>query len=267
MVGRSTVDFEVMVQWITALRLVHWPGPVFLMPEIYAAGHWIGVVPLRNLCTYRALQDPTWDYLLWIDADHKVHHNLFGRVREHMRERRAIVGGLYYARTWPFEVQAFGDRAAGGVRFVSPVELVPALQRNESRLMQVAGVGTGCMLIRRDVLERMAGIRGPLSIWRADAVDPAEQLRQVEAGEQISGVMTEDILFCLDAADHLGVKTWLDLDPRMETGHVGTETRDRNHYLAAHQVVARTPEEMEQIRVGLRKRGYDLVTEQGDVVG
>lgn len=236
MVGRSSVSFEVLKQWIAALREIYWPGPTFLMPEIYAAGAWIGVVPLRNLCTYQALKDKSWPYMLFVDADHKVSHLIFERLQEHVKADLPVVGGLYYNRTYPFEVQAFSERGPGGVLYVQPDFLIPRLWPPRSSVIPIAGCGTGCMLIRRDVLERMAEIRGEGNIWRADRVPWEEQVKLLDSGERIAGVMTEDILFCLDVADHLGEQVWLDLDPRMETGHQGEETRDRRHYLAAHQV-------------------------------
>lgn len=262
MVGRNVVSFSVMQQWIHALRKVHWPGPDFTMPEIYSAGAWIGVVPLRNLCTYKALQDKSWDYLLWIDADHVIHHSLFERLEEHAQRGLAIVGGCYFARTFPFEVQAFGERQKGGVKYVSPQILAPIFSAGwpagvePAGLLPVAGVGTGCMLIRRDVLERMAVAKGhPMNIWRADRVPPEEQLRLIEAGESISGVMTEDILFCLDVKDELGEQTWLDVDPRMETGHVGEEPRDRRHWLSAHTI----PERVILDPAAIKRQGYEIV--------
>lgn len=254
MVGRSSVSFEVLKQWIGALRAVHWPGPTFIMPEIYAAGAWIGVVPLRNLVTYQALKDPTWPYLLWVDADHKVQSGIFGRLREHMESRLAVVGGCYFGRSYPFEVQAFSERDAGGVKYVPPQVLVPALYPPRSTIMAVAGCGTGCMLIRRDVLERMAELRGAGNVWRADRVPWEQQVKLLDSGEDISGVMTEDILFCLDVADELGEQVWLDLDPRMETGHQGEEARDRRHYLASHQVPATIDP-----RSVMPPRGYHMV--------
>ena len=259
-VGRSTVPFKVMAQWIMALRHQHWPGPTFQMPEIYAAGHWIGVTPLRNLLTFKALQDPSWDYLLWLDADHLVHHLLFERVAEHAADELPIVGGCYFSRDYPFEIQAFSRREAGGVHYVSPEILVPSLTGTSpsQKVMAVAGVGTGCMLIRRDVLESMAERRGAGGVWRVEAVPWEEQIKLLQAGEQISGVLTEDILFCLDVADELGEQVWLDLDPRMETGHVGEEARDRRHYLAAHQVQVPAGADLSQLTADLERRGYRL---------
>lgn len=265
MVGRSTVSFEVMMQWITALRKVHWPGPTFLMPEIYAAGAWTGVVPLRNLCTYVALKDPSWGWLLWIDADHKVNHTMFERLQDHVSADRAITGGVYFGRGYPFEVQAFSERVEGGVKYVPPEVLVPALQqprqyvRNEPQwpVLEVAGVGTGCMLVRRDVLERMAERRGHvLNVWRADRIEPDEQLKLLQGTAAISSVMTEDILFCIDVAELLGEKTWLDLDPRMETGHMGEEARDRRHYIASHTV----PDNVKLDTDAVKRSGYEVVS-------
>lgn len=271
MVGRSAVSFEVLKQWIGALREVHWPGPTFLMPEIYAAGAWTGVTPLRNLCTHKAMLDPSWQYLLWIDADHKVHHKLFERCQEHARAGRAVVGGPYFMRAYPFEVNAFGEQKADGVMYVSPTILVPALKEPGGYakalgmeppagsgwpVIPVTGVGTGTMLIRRDVLERMIEVRGEGNVWHVERVPWQQQVAMLERGEGISGVMTEDILFCLEVAEFLGETVWLDLDPRMETGHQGEQTVDRRHYIAAHEPLIPPGTNPADLQL---PRGYELV--------
>jgi hypothetical protein len=256
MVGRSSVSFEVLKQWIGALREIHWPGPTFLMPEIYAAGEWIGVVPARNLCTHVALQRPDWDGILWIDADHKINHQMFERLQEHMRAKRAVVGGPYYMRGYPFEINAFGERTRDGVMYVPPQTLVPLLDPPRSTVIPVAGVGTGTMLVRRDVLERMAELRGAGNIWHAEKIPWEQQIAFLERGEPLSGVMTEDILFCLDVAELLGEQVWLDLDPRMETGHQGEQTVDRRHYLAAHQITIAPGTDLSKLKL---PKGYEVV--------
>jgi hypothetical protein len=123
-------------------------------------------------------------------------------------------------------------------------------------MIPVAGVGTGCMLIRRDILELMANRRGgAMGVWRAEQVPIHEQIKLLEAGENISGVLTEDILFCLDVKDELGEQVWLDLDPRMETGHVGEEPRDRRHYLASHTI----PDGVKLDTEAIKRSGYEVV--------
>jgi hypothetical protein len=271
MVGRSSVSFEVLKQWIGALREVHWPGPTFIMPEIYAAGEWIGVVPLRNLCTYQALKDKSWDYLLWIDADHKVNHLIFARLQEHARARRAVVGGLYYMRGYPHEVNAFGERKEDGVMFIQPSLLVPSLKEPGGfakalgqdappgatwPVIPVAGVGTGTMLIRRDILERMAEVRGEGNVWHAGLIPWQQQVAFLERDEKISGVMSEDILFCLEVEEFLQEQVWLDLDPRMETGHQGEQTVDRRHYLAAHEPLVPPGTDLGKLKL---PKGYEVV--------
>lgn len=272
MVGRSTVPFRVLGNWIEALRRYHWPGPSFIYPEIYAAGAWIGVVPVRNIVTYRALQDRSWTHLLSIDADHIVHHLVFQRAKQLARDPRArVVGGAYYGRDYPFEVQAWGERVEDGVLFVRPELLVPGLQGDwtdipldwlhypvggGAPLLRVAGVGTGCMLIERTVLEELAERRGAGNVWHADSIPWERQVAMLEAGQSFSGVMTEDINFCLDVAAQLDVQVWLDLDQRMETGHLGEEPRDRRHYLASHQLVIREGSHP------LLPSGYEFVPEK-----
>lgn len=285
MVGRSQVSCEVMVQWIAALRRVWWPGPTFIEPEIYRAGAWIGVVPLRNLATYHMLRSPEpWDWVLWIDADHRVHHHLFGRVQQHARAGLELVCGPYFSRSYPFEVQAFSEATEGGVKYVPPEVIVPAFhEMREGRhpgpvldygklqwiehegenagapLVAIAGGGTGCMLIRRTVLERMAALRGQGNVWRVDRLPWEEQMKLLEQGEMISGIMTEDIMFCEDAHNLLGVQPWLDLDVRMETGHMGEQPVDRRQYLAAHQVVI--PPGVDPASV--LPKGYEYATPDG----
>lgn len=237
MVGRTSVDFEVMTQWIETLRRVHWPGPCFTLPEIYAAGAWIGVVPLRNIVVYHALnRADEWDDLLFIDADHKVSTGMVERIEEHAG-KYGILGGCYYQRSYPFEIQAVqGGAEEGGFYLLDARVAVPALMSLSSMVIEVAGVGTGCMLIRKDVLIAMNEKRGEGNVFRAQRIPWETQKALIEQGQSPSGIETEDYLFCCDARELLGERTYLDFDPRMETGHVGTETRDRRHYLASHTV-------------------------------
>lgn len=258
MAGRPTVPFLVMRNWVETLRAVHWPGPTFMVPDHYLIGHWIGVCPIRNIVTFRALQERSWSHLLWIDADHMIHPGIVERAYELAGDPRIEnVGGLYFARTYPFEVQAFGYRTdTGHINYITPVVMEPALRGGSIPrsalpnngvdafyqpaaglpLMRVVGLGTGCMMTRRDVLERMVELHGESDIWRVDRVPWLELRRLLEMGENPSGVLTEDVNFCMDIADMLGVPTWLDLDPRFESGHLGEEARGRQHYLAAHEL-------------------------------
>lgn len=285
MVSRSQVSGDVMMQWIAALRKVWWPGPTFTMPEIYRAGAWIGVVPLRNLLTYHMLHsDEPWDYVLSLDADHRVHHFLKDRCEQHARAGLELVCGPYYSRSYPFEMQAFIEVVEGGVKYVPPHVVLPAMKTMQAGmhpgplldaggldwrdhegpgagapLVKIAGGGTGCMLIARSVLERMAERRGEGNVWRVDRVPWEEQMRLLQEHEMISGIMTEDILFCQDAHDELGVDCWLDLDVRMETGHMGEMPVDRRQYIAAHEVVI--PPGVDPASV--IPPGYELATPDG----
>jgi len=242
MVSRPSVPQDVLKHWIEVLRGRHWPGPTYHQPDIYHSGAWVGVCPLRNLLTYRMLQDDTWDYVLSLDSDHIVTPGLIDRVQEHAARKRGLVGGLYYLRQYPFEVQAIGlgpkreEHSLGKLRPVPADVLVPRLDPPRREIIEVAGVGTGCMLIRRDVIERIALARGIGDVWHVEKVPWDEQIALLQQGQDVSGVMTEDYLFCVDAWELLGERTWLDLDPRMETGHVGEEIRGRRHYIAAHTV-------------------------------
>lgn len=255
MVGRTVVDFEVLTQWIETLRRVHWPGPCFTMPEIYANSGWIGVVPQRNIVVYHALKRADeWDDLLFIDADHKVSTGMIERIEEH-QGKYGILGGLYYLRSYPFEIQALQGADEHGFYILDARIVVPLLQTGASTVMEVVGVGTGCMLIRKDVLIRMRDARGEGNVFRAGRIPWETQLTFIEKGISISGIETEDYLFCCDARELLGERTYLDFDPRMETGHVGTETRDRRHYLASHTI----PPGANVDHEALAKAGYQVM--------
>lgn len=258
MAGRPNVPFVVLRNWIETLRAEHWPGPTWLEPDHYLIGHWMGVSPIRNIYTWRMLQDPTWTHVLSVDSDHLIHPAFLQRARELASDPNiGNVGGIYFGRQYPFEIQAFGYRSdTGHINYITPLVMVPALRGGSVPrsalpnngedafyqpptglpLLRVVGLGTGCMLTRRDVLEGMVAAHGQPDVWRVDRVPWIELQRLLEQGENPSGVLTEDVNFCMDIWDTLGVPTWLDLDPRFESGHLGEEARGRQHYLAAHEV-------------------------------
>lgn len=137
----------------------------------------------RNMIV-RMMLEAGHDWLLFLDDDQIFHPSLLTDLLAHDVE---IVGGLYLRRDEPFTANAYIGRTAQG-GFV-PIDLND-YQGDE--LLEVDAVGTGAMLIRRGVFERMP------EPWF------------------VRGEMTEDLIFCA-AQDGL---IYCDLGARV--GHMTT---------------------------------------------
>lgn len=139
--------------------------------------------PSRNLLARRALDEGA-DWLLFLDDDHVFGPDLLLRLLD---RRVDLVGALYLRRGRPFTPIAYSSRLPDD-RW-EPLDL-----GGRSGLVPVAAVGTGGMLVRREVLEAVA--------------EPWFE-RRPEG--------TEDLLFC-ESAIAAGVQPHVDLDARM--GHL-----------------------------------------------
>lgn len=102
--------------------------------------------PSRNLLARRALDEGA-DWLLFLDDDHVFGPDLLMRLLAHQVD---LVGALYLRRGRPFTPIAYRERLPDG-RWV-PIEL----SGRSPRLVEVAAVGTGGMLVRRAALEAIA---------------------------------------------------------------------------------------------------------------
>src|SRR5437588_135749 len=89
-----------------------------------------------------------------------------------------------------------------------PLHCATGLHRQRTQpadLIPVAGGGTGIMLIRRDVLERLAAKKGTPRIWEARTPSDAMRKKFDREGKPIT-MWTEDINFCLEVHRLLGVQ-------------------------------------------------------------
>lgn len=169
----------------------------------------------RNHVVKSALQYPDWERLLFIDSDMLFSENL-REIAESWED--PIVGGLYFRRRWPdfnpipgyiknpdhplYQVLEFTDVQ----RMVSNPGLHP-----------VDVLGTGCMGIRRDVLEMWAPDKMP---WFDTAIR--------EDGQEIIG---EDVMFCHRATQQ-GIQ--LMVDTRIQCGHMGVITVGAETYAESY---------------------------------
>src|ERR1700675_726117 len=244
MIKQRHVYSDVLLQWMAVLRRDFPPGPdPFTVPPGY-------IVNARNGVTELALRHRDWDDFLFVDSDMLFAPTFGQRIREITASRYwetptgGVVVGCYYDRRPPFELQLFdthGDPETEGIFFLQADVWLPLLAEAEqrylankpARLVPVAGGGTGIMLIRRDVLERLAVAKGTPRVWEART--PSEAMRQKfdREGKPIT-MWTEDINFCLEVARVLGVKIMGDTDLRFSAAHVGTDRVGHEHYKAAH---------------------------------
>src|ERR1700682_5819417 len=159
----KTVAGEVFGQWIELLRRHAWPGPGFRFRPAY-------IVPARNGLTQRALLRADWDDFLWVDSDIAPDTGLPERIAEltampsYLAPTGGVVCGAYYQREFPFETQLSNPHPElTGLQFIHPSRWIAALELARQRyeagqpapVLEAGGGGTGLMLIRRDVLERL----------------------------------------------------------------------------------------------------------------
>lgn len=246
----SSVDAEVFLRWVDLLRTHWWPGPVFHARDMY-------VTQARNLVLHKALKrKDEWEALLFWDADQlpglavpgplpwqAANGEIWkgGFLTDYLdwlvvaEPHKKVIAGLYYSKEDNWEVTEAGAIIHGPhdpVAYVSPEGkgyhhlpeelIVPMLQRRG--LYQVDGAGTGSMLIRKELIERMRELKGG---------DIFEAPPSRGEGDQVPGTQwTEDLYFCEQVRKELGETIWL--DTAMESGHFQRRLVVSKTYLEAH---------------------------------
>jgi len=145
------------------------------------------------------------DYIMFLDSDMVAQHDLITRLISHNKD---IVSGVAFKRSAPFTPCFYKDcRIENGNPVVRYVE-----KWNEGELLEVQGVGTACMLIKREVFEKM---RRP---WFYPHMS-----------------MGEDLPFCIHARE-MGYKIFVDTS--LCVGHLTTsEVREDYWYGCRDNVV------------------------------
>jgi hypothetical protein len=170
------------------------------LPLVTAEGLYIQIS--RNMAVRKALESPDWDYLLSLDTDMIFPDSLLDRVEQYTDP---IVGGFYTRKQYPDYGPISGNMDQVEVpQFtrLSESELVPMLDNPD--LYPVDVLGTGCLAIRRDVLENWPDDMRPwfATMTTTDGCD----------------IVTEDVYFCWRAKQQ-GIQPILDTQVRC--GHVG----------------------------------------------
>lgn len=169
---------------------------------------------------YRGEQIPTLDYLHRVMAD---------------EPDKEVIAGLYWSRDigvageLPFEPLAYefspaqGDEPEG-FRRCSVQTMVKYV--GERGLYPVAAAGTGSMLIRRSVLERLRDAKAPAPLFEQP---------QLGSGRQREWQWTEDLFFCHELRTRLDPPVQVWLDSRLESGHQTDVWVNAEHYLATRR--------------------------------
>jgi hypothetical protein len=242
--GRE-IDTMIALRWLDLLRSHYWPGPIYAARRAYT-------VQARNIVIGDAMAEAgAWDALLFWDSDQlppkmvpaygEWEGGFLTAYLSWLCDTYPVVGGLYYSReqrsdpahgVFPFEPVAYerveqGEGRAAGYRPLPPELLVPMLR--ERGVYRVGGVGTGSMLIRQDVLQRLAALKGPASIVSAPPVPEGATDRD---GRPIPGWQwTEDLWLCEEIRTLLEEEIYL--DTAAESAHQGDNVWiSSEHYLA-----------------------------------
>lgn len=190
------------IAWSLGLRNLQIPGavlPVAGMPYDMA----------RNVVCQQALAQG-YRNVGFLDSDVIPPRDAFLRLLSH---GRPIVSGVYCRRSPPHGVPVL---IKNGTWFTA----LPGA--HEDPLVEVDYCGAGCLVISRELLERLPPSRPEFGKhWFDWKVDMAGQVPQGEA-------LSEDFQFCLQAKRKLGVSTWVDTSIRCK--HVGLAQADYGSY-------------------------------------
>ena len=142
----------------------------------------------RNLLVKRALDNVTTSHVLFLDDDMTFRPDFLMRLASHNED---IVGGLAFKRTPDFQPCVYMKKEDGNHYPILPTEF-----------QEVDAIGTGGVLIRRQVFEKL---RYP---WFETWYDKDDDNR----------LYSVDFDFCIKARK-AGIK--IHVDPAAEMGHIG----------------------------------------------
>ena len=142
----------------------------------------------RNICMRDALKANS-DYIFFLDVDVLAHPDI---IEQLLKSGKEIVSGPYHMKTPPYRPIAFTRSGNEG-----EYDLNTSIE--EEKLYEVDGVGGGCLLIKRGVLEKIS-----------------EPYFDVKLNGKNLG---EDLYFC-HKAQEAGYKIWYD-NTIFEVRHLG----------------------------------------------
>ena len=158
-------------------------------------------------------------FLMFVDSDIVVNRHMITRLRSH---NKGIVGGIYLKKKLPY----------------SPV--MNAQIAEEDGLMVMREIGTGLMMIRKDVFAAVRAAN-PEHDYKYDDDEPNKDTAQghdwFRVGVRNGRYLSEDYFFCQNAGD-LGIKTYLDRGVMgVHIGRMRYPTEDKQIFEAASVIL------------------------------
>ena len=209
------------------IRLIHYAGVHGFEVQLAMLGHDALITRSRNTLVAAFLDMPQMTHLMFIDADIAFEPEAVGRL---LAIDEDVAGGIYPLKVadWAQSAarqQRHGETAAlGALNYVGTLCEGPALERRDGFATAIYA-GTGFLLIRRRVLERMAEAHPELRYSSMHVYPrqtrPSERqfalfdcMIEPETGTYLS----EDYAFCQRWLQ-LGGKIWLDTHSQLT--HIG----------------------------------------------
>lgn len=179
----DSVKAEFFTSFFAAVNLLPQEGTFVLN-----ISKWRNIVKTRNDMVKEAIKG--YSHLFFMDSDMMFPENTLSRLLRHDLD---IVGGLYTVKLPPYNTTIFRNNGKLWQSYNPSVG---------EGLIEVEGIGTGCLLIKTDVLKKMDW---PY-FWYAESPDEKENM------------MTEDVYFCIEAKKK-GYR--IHCDTSVHCGHVG----------------------------------------------
>lgn len=167
----------------------------------------------RNKIAEKAIEDG-YDYLMFIDSDIRFEPTAIQKLIDQDKD---IIGGLYFQKRPP-HLPTLSEKKGKLLRY-------PRVW-SKSKPFQIFGVGTGFMLIKVSVLEKL---KAPYFYY----------------GKLHEQMMGEDIYFCWKAQQS-GFEVWC--DPTVDIGHVGEYVYTKADYDAYQE--GRPEEDVDELWSG-----------------
>ncbi|MEZ4321621.1 MAG: hypothetical protein R3F61_29375 [Myxococcota bacterium] len=183
------------------------------------------IIMARNYLANMALLNPAVGWVLWIDSDMAIPMRVFERL---LAFNRPMVGGVYSERSLDLEKyvgfrnEGYPDDQARGMSTNFNVRVTSGTMTVQNGFCAVDGLGFGCVLTRRDLLERLvqSGIAREVPSGKLVKMGLQETMRDFfgEIRRDDGSYLSEDYSFCQRVRD-LGETVWGLADERL--GHVG----------------------------------------------
>jgi len=237
------ISSTIFIRFLQILRAgdYHWPGPVVFAKSAYTT-------QARNICIDDFIAHPDFAAcraLLFWDSDQLPPAMIprpdgslewFSQHVERILDEnpdKMVIGGLYFNRNsefkktpdgqrfeeYPHEPVAYQrttdeDTGVVGYKYLDIERMHQEILHKRFQLHQVGALGTGSMIIRKQVITELLTLKAPAAIFEAP---PVPRSYKIPSGRQ----WTEDLYFCEEVSQKLGYPIWL--DSALESGHRGDQ--------------------------------------------